>query len=488
MAITPRLELRQGQALVMTPQLQQAIKLLQMSSHELMAYVEQELVDNPLLERAEGEAGEVAGDAPAADTEVPEAAGDEPLDIDPALAFDEEPGGAALSDWPTARGGEGGDEAFEERLAERPKSLRAHLAEQVAIDIPDPGEAIVALALIDRLDDAGYLTQPVAEIAEELGAPPEQVASVLARVQRFDPAGLFAASLKECLALQLAEKDRLDPAMAQLVDNLELLARRDWAALKRLCAVDDADLKDMIVELKALNPKPAEAFGAVAVEIPPPDILMRATRKGGWLIELNPAALPRVIVNNRYVAELGAVASDKPAKEFLAERLQTASWLVRALDQRAQTILKVATELVKQQERFFAQGVAGLRPLVLRDIAEAISMHESTVSRVTANKTIATPRGTFELKYFFTSAIAASGGGEAHSASSVKSRIKALIDAENLRAVLSDDALVELLRREGIDIARRTVAKYREALRIPSSVQRRLDKGFIPTDSSAPAA
>ncbi|MSO71406.1 MAG: RNA polymerase sigma-54 factor [Alphaproteobacteria bacterium] len=483
MAITPRLELRQGQALVMTPQLQQAIKLLQMSSHELMAYVEQELVDNPLLERADGDGGdggESVPDAPAADTETPEAASDEPLDIDPALAFDEEPGGAGLSDWPAARGGGDGGEAFADRLAERPKSLREHLAEQVAIDLKDSAERIIALALIDRLDDAGYLVPPLAKIAGELGAALDQVAAVLARLKRFDPPGLFAGSLKECLALQLAEKNRLDPAMQALVDNLELLARRDWASLKRLCAVDDADLKDMIAELKCLNPKPAEAFGAVAVDIPAPDILMRATRKGGWLIELNAASLPRVIVNNRYAVDLGAHAADKPAKEFIAEKMQSASWLVRALDQRAQTILKVATELVKQQERFFAEGVAGLRPLVLRDIATAIEMHESTVSRVTANKMIATPRGTFELKYFFTSSIASSGGGEAHSASAVKSRIKALIDAENPRAVLSDDTLVEMLRREGIEIARRTVAKYREALRIPSSVQRRLDKGFMP--------
>jgi RNA polymerase sigma-54 factor len=326
--------------------------------------------------------------------------------------------------------------------------------------------------LIDMVDDAGYLTGDLPSVAEKLGAPLSDVETVLGIVQSFDPAGVCARSLNECLSIQLKELDRFDPAMQALVGRLDLLAKHDLAALRRICAVSDDDLTEMIAEIRALNPKPGLAFGSAMVQPIVPDIYVRSSADGGFLVELNSDTLPKVLVNQRYHAELSRTAKDT-AKTYLAENLQSATWLIRALDQRAKTILKVATEIVKQQDGFFVNGVRHLRPLNLKTVADAISMHESTVSRVTANKYVATSRGIFELKYFFTSAIAAADGGEAHSAEAVRDRIKQLIDAESADNVLSDDSIVDRLREAGVDIARRTVAKYREAMRIPSSVQRR---------------
>jgi len=299
---------------------------------------------------------------------------------------------------------------------------------------------------------------------------------VLAVLQTFDPPGVFARNLTECLAIQLKERDRHDPAMQALLQNLELLARRDLPALRKLCGVGEEDLADMIAEIRNLNPKPGLAFGSSTVQSVVPDVFVKAGPDGAWQVELNSDTLPKVLINQRYYAQVSKTTRNDKDKSYLAECFQTATWLVRALDQRAKTILKVSGEIVRQQDAFFAHGVEHLRPLNLKTVADAISMHESTVSRVTANKYMATSRGIFELKYFFTPAIAAADGGEAHSAEAVRHRIKQLIDAESSREVLSDDTIVDMLREAGIDIARRTVAKYREAMRIPSSVQRRREK------------
>jgi RNA polymerase sigma-54 factor len=326
------------------------------------------------------------------------------------------------------------------------------------------------------VDDTGYLVGDLASVAEKLGTTLPEVEAALAVLQGFDPLGVCARNLAECLAIQLRERDRFDPAMQALVGRLDLLAKHDLAALRRICGVGDDDLIDMIAEIRRLNPKPGLAFGTTMVQPIVPDVYVRPGPDGGFVVELNSDTLPKVLVNQRYQAELSKTAANESAKSYLAENLQSATWLIRALDQRAKTILKVATEIVKQQDAFFVHGVRHLRPLNLKTIADAISMHESTVSRVTANKYIATSRGIFELKYFFTSSIASADGGEAHSAEAVRYRIKVLIDAENAGNVLSDDSIVEQLRQAGIDIARRTVAKYREAMRIPSSVQRRRAK------------
>ncbi|MGO8916543.1 MAG: RNA polymerase factor sigma-54 [Stellaceae bacterium] len=477
MALSQRLDLRQTQALVMTPQLQQAIKLLQLSNMELSAFIEGELEQNPLLERDDAPADGAA--------ETPE----------PAAAADAE----EVERWQETAGSEGegnldlaGDPAaWQSRLARpqsgetlpgldqtlsRPTTLRDHLLAQLSVDISDPVDRVIGTHLVDMVDDAGYLQGELADVADRLDCAVARVEATLKLMQRFDPPGVFARHLAECLALQLADRDRLDPAMRALIDNLPLLASRNAPALMKLCGVDAEDLAEMVAELKALNPKPGLAFDQAAAEPVVPDVLVRP-QGAGFAIELNNDTLPRVLVNNRYYAEVQSAARSKADKDYLAERYQQANWLVKALHQRATTILKVSTEIVRQQEGFFRHGVQHLRPLVLRDIAEAIEMHESTVSRVTSNKYMASPRGIYELKYFFTSSIAATMGGESLSAEAVRFRIKALIDAE-AADVLSDDRIVEILLKEGIDIARRTVAKYREAMRIPSSVQRRRERSL----------
>jgi RNA polymerase sigma-54 factor len=490
------LELRQTQALVMTPQLQQAIKMLQLSNLELADYVDAEIEQNPLLERTEGdgedgapingngaEANGVALTAePTLLAEAP--AGDfsaEAVEQWNATAGADGDGssdfGSDTQPWRTRNGSGGGDDlpGFDQAAA-RPRTLREHLLEQIGADFSNQTDRVIAAYLLDQLDEAGYLRSDVADAAARLGCDPDRIKPVLARLQELDPPGVFARDLPECLALQLRDRNRLDPAMQTLLDNLPLLAARNAAALMRLCHVDADDFAEMIGEIKSLDPRPGLAFDPPQAQPIIPDILMRAQPDGGWIVELNAETLPRVLVNNRYYARVSRATRSKSEREYLTDRLQAANWLIKSLHQRATTILKVATEIVEQQDGFFRQGVQSLRPLILRDIADAIGMHESTVSRVTTNKYIATPRGLFELKYFFTSAIAASRGGEAHSAEAVRFRIRHLIDREPAETTLSDERIVELLQEEGVDIARRTVAKYREAMRIPSSVQRRREK------------
>lgn len=482
MALSQRLDLRQSQALVMTPQLQQAIKLLQLSHVDLAAFVEAEIEQNPLLERDDA----AAADAPAetvADRDGAERGGTEDTDLWREAAGSEGEGKLDLAGDPeawrnTATRPQGADDlpGLDQTLV-RPTTLRDHLSAQLAVDIADPAERLIGAHIIDLVDEAGYLTADLQGIADALGCEPARVEAVLARLQQFDPPGVFARSLAECLAIQLRERDRYDPAMQALVAHLPLLAQRDANALMRVCGVDAEDLAQMVAEIRALDPKPGLAFDPVTAAPVVPDVFLRPQPDGSWLVELNSDTLPRVLVNDRYYAEVSGAARSKAEREYLSERHQSANWLVKALHQRATTILKVAREIVRQQATFFHHGIEHLRPLVLRDIAEAIGMHESTVSRVTNNKYMATPRGTFELKYFFTAAIAASTGGIALSAEAVRFRIKTLIDAE-ARDVLSDDRIVQILLKEGVDIARRTVAKYREAMQIPSSVQRRRDKAM----------
>jgi RNA polymerase sigma-54 factor len=502
MALTQKLLLRQSQALVMTPQLMQAIKLLQLSHLDLATYVEGELERNPLLDRpaeeepVRGEEEPEAAlsdrdEAPATDwleerLETSRESMEERLDTDLNNVFpDDAPAAparmaeqpAAYSEWAGvgAGGRSEGDYNLEAFVSAEP-TLADHLAEQVSLTFTDPVDRMIAQYLVDLVDEAGYLVGSLSDVAEKLGALEARVEAVLARLQTFDPPGVCARNLTECLSIQLRERDRLDPAIAALIAHLDLLAKRDFAALRRICGVDDEDLVDMIGEIKRLNPKPGLAFSSTLVQPIVPDVFVRKGADGGWLVELNHDTLPKVLVNQTYYSKVSKTAKKDGEKSYLAECLQTATWLVRALDQRAKTILKVASEIVRQQDGFFINGVQHLRPLNLKTIADAIEMHESTVSRVTANKYMATSRGTFEMKFFFTSAIASADGGEAHSAEAVRHRIRQLIDAEKSSEILSDDTIVEELRKAGIDIARRTVAKYREAMRIPSSVQRRREK------------
>jgi RNA polymerase sigma-54 factor len=379
-------------------------------------------------------------------------------------------------EWPGGAGARDDGDYNLEAFVSTETTLADHLAAQLALAISDPARRMIGQYLIDMVDEAGYLVGDLDAVAEKLGAPRADVEAVLAVLQGFDPLGVCARTLTECLSIQLRERDRFDPAMRALVENLELLAKRDFAALRRLCGVGDEDIADMVAEIRRLNPKPGLAFGSTMVQPIVPDVFVRAGPDGAWIVELNSDTLPKVLINQRYYTQVSKTTRKDTDKTYIADCLQTATWLIRALDQRAKTILKVSTEIVRQQDAFFAHGVQHLRPLNLKTIADAISMHESTVSRVTANKYMATNRGIFELKYFFTSAIASADGGEAHSAEAVRHRIKQMIDAEPPADVLSDDSIVDKLREAGIDIARRTVAKYREAMRIPSSVQRRREK------------
>jgi RNA polymerase sigma-54 factor len=479
--------MRQGQSLVMTPQLQQAIKLLQLSNIELSAFVEEELERNPLLERDDREnepdTVELKEDGKRKELELDGSSHSEARD---AVDADNEAlnvsdskadlaGAGDSANWSGAnRGGsfEGGDYDAAANTS-REKSLAEHLHDQLSLSGCEPVRRMIAAHLIDLADDDGYMRTDLEEVASRLGVPHGEVEAALHILHGFEPAGIMARDLAECLALQLKERNRLDPAMTKLLDHLDRLAKHDYAALQSICEVDADDLDDMIAELRSLTPKPGLAYGTDNTRAIEPDVFVRENPDGSWRIELNTDTLPRVLVNQSYAAEISAVARSEEDKTFITECAQNASWLVKSLDQRARTILKVASEIVRQQDLFLAKGVAFLRPLNLKTVADAIDMHESTVSRVTSNKYVATPRGLFELKYFFTSAIPSAGGGEAHSAEAVRYRIKAMIDTETVEDVLSDDALVERLRHEGIDIARRTVAKYREAMNIPSSIQRR---------------
>ncbi len=487
MNIGPRLDLRQSQSLVMTPQLQQAIRLLALSNLEVESFIAEEIERNPLLEAGapeEGPAAEAAAEAP---DEPPSAddfgSGDAPLDLDvndenlhQDSASDRALDGGLGMEGLGGGGYEGEGPDFDS-FASDEVSLHGHLLSQAGERLSG-ADLIIAGQIIEQIDETGYLLASTLDLANRLGVPLAEVERVLAVVQSFDPTGVAARSLSECLALQAKEADRYDPAMARLIDNLDYLAKGNFNALKRICGVDDEDLGDMVRELRAYDPKPGCRFsgGSDRVEAAVPDVFV-ARRGFGWAIELNSATLPRLLVNRRYYAELTGGA-DRRSKAWLSECLASANWLMKALDQRARTIVKVCTEIVKQQDGFFRHGVAQLKPLTLRQVAEAIGMHESTVSRVTSNKYLACDRGLYELKYFFTSGVQSNDGGDAVSAEAVKSHIKALIAAEDPRAILSDDQLVELLRAKGFDIARRTVAKYREAIGLGSSVQRRRQKAM----------
>lgn len=478
MALGPRLDLRQTQSLVMTPQLQQAIKLLALSNLEIESFVAEALESNPLLEIGEVRR-EASGDTapePAEHDAAPGPDGEGALDIaDHALDPEAAPGDAG--DWSRA-GGEyaGGDELpdLENRSPGGP-TLAEHLSSQVGALAHDAREAIIASRIIHELDEAGYLQIELRHLAEDLDVPLAEVQRALDLVQSLDPTGVGARTLAECLALQAKEADRYDPCMVRLIDHLDLLASGDVVRLKRLCEVCDEDFADMLAELRGYDPKPGFAYGGAEAGGIVPDVLIEPIKAGGWAIRINEASLPKLVVNRDYYVELKEGARDKASRSWLNEHLNEADWLIRALDQRQKTILKTASEIVKRQEGFFRHGVSAMRPLTLREVAEAIEMHESTISRVTSNKYLSCPRGTFELKYFFSSGVAAADG-EGASSEAIKARIRALCDGEDAKKVLSDQALAELLQQEGFDLARRTVAKYREAIGIGSSAERRRQK------------
>ncbi len=495
MALAQRLQLRQGQSLVMTPQLQQAIKLLQLSNVELEEYVEAEIERNPLLVRGETQDGPETPDADKKSDRREEMRLDESNganeasqeldarhdDVYESDSPSEGSGGDSMSagpssqlDWSKAGSGKQRSEDFDlESITAEEKTLREHLRDQLATAGLNTADFLIGSRLIEETDEAGFMRGDIHEIARALGVEWEDIEAVLGVCHGFEPTGVMARNIQECIRLQLIERDRFDPAMAMLVDNLELAAKRDYKRLCDLCGVDQEDIVEMLAELRTLTPRPGAAFAGDAAPAVTPDVFVRETPNGAYSVELNADTLPRVLIDRAYYAEVAGMSKKEEDKQFLSECQASANWLVKSLDQRARTILKVAAEIVRQQDGFFVEGVRSLRPLNLKTVADAVEMHESTVSRVTSNKFMATPRGVFEMKYFFSASIPSVKGGEAHSAEAVRQRIKDMIDAEGRDAVLSDDQIVERLRVFGIDIARRTVAKYRESLRIPSSVERR---------------
>ena len=483
-------EMRQSQSLVMTQQLQQSIKLLQLSAVELQEFIDAEIEKNPLLSREEGESEAPAEDAEPVLAEKPESQTEVEMsgtDFSAGESLEDESyanewgQGEALSLGRVSAGEHRGGNAFDGEgegpdiagAAAHDKTLREHLIEQVHVDITDTAQLLIAEKLIDMLDEAGYLREDIAPLAEQLGVSATEIDVVIRKVQQLDPAGVFARDLTECIRLQLADKNRLDPVMERMLENLEMIGKGDLSGLRKLCGVDEEDFAEMLADIRRCNPKPASGFAYEDSQAVTPDVLVRKAKAGGWHIELNPEAMPRVLINRRYASEVHARKDDKEAKRFLSEQMANASWLVKALDQRAQTILKVAEEIVRQQDGFLKHGIRFLKPLVLKDIAGAIGMHESTISRVTTSKFMATPRGTLELKYFFTSSINSGAGGNDFSSKTVMYYIKELVEKEDPKAILSDDAIVQRLKDRNIDVARRTVTKYREEMGIPSSVVRR---------------
>lgn len=508
MGLSASLFLRQTQSLVMTPQLMQSIQLLQMTHFELNQFIAQELEKNPLLEIApsDGENGQDLGHSPSPDAadnsaaELDSSAGAGEWNEDTGLVINETFGEGLdsgfenvfpdditdrradapelLGQWKSMPGGDAGEDYDLEDFIAGDVGLRDLIHQQIPFLFKDAQDRLIAQQLADQLDDAGYLQADLTEFAERLGTDTLHVDRVLSSLQTLDPPGIFARSLSECLAIQLRHNNRLDPAMEALVRHLDLLAKRDFVTLRKICGVDGEDLIDMLAEIRKLNPKPGADFGGHVADVVAPDIVVRPALSGGWVVELNPDTLPRVLVNQTYFQQVSrGCPKNGEDYAFLSDCLQNANWLTRSLDQRAKTIMKVATEIVRQQDAFLMHGVDHLRPLNLKTVAEAIKMHESTVSRVTSNKYMLTPRGLFELKYFFTVSIgSAEEGGDSHSAEAVRHRIKALIAQEAPDAVLSDDDIVISLKQGGVELARRTVAKYREAMNIPSSVQRRREK------------
>ncbi|MEK6745604.1 MAG: RNA polymerase factor sigma-54 [Pseudomonadota bacterium] len=493
----PKLELRQGQSLVMTQALQQSIKLLQCNSLELREFVEQALEENPFLTQEEPEASET----PDSQLESPaKENSDEPREADfnsdenfSADMQADENFGESWDDNESIetdylrydQGSSGNSSGYDSEddarsIDDNPSagiSLREHLLEQLQVDVHEPAKRLIGAHLIDLVDDAGYIKEDLTPLCETFGVEMKEIDEVLAILQGFDPVGICARNLSDCLSLQLKEKNRLDPAMQKLLANLNLLADSKFDELQKKCGVDKEDLREMIAEIRKLNPKPGSGFIHEISQTLEPDIFVRRTPDGNWHIELNMGNFPKIMVNKRFYKKVTSETKNKKDKDYLSEQFGTANWLVRALEQRAQTMLKVASELVKQQDAFFRLGVRYMKPMTLKDIAAETGYHESTISRVTNGKYLLCPRGTFELKYFFTSSLArAQGGGEDFSSQTVKHFISEMIAKESADEILLDDDIVELLKERNITVARRTVAKYREALGIASSPKRKREK------------
>lgn len=477
------LQLKLSQHLTLTPQLQQSIRLLQLSTLELNAEVERMLQENPLLEKAEGDDDApppeypVAGAASSSEStaraereDQRNSATDAPERMESVDRADFENYSSGDSDWGGTGGGEDEDDSFSPQQVAT-SSLRDYLLGQLAVlNLPLRDRQIVAV-LIDVLDEDGYLHSSLEEIAElfpdELEIDPDELSIALKYLQSFDPVGIGARDAAECLALQLRALPETTPCRAEalmvVAEHLPLLAARDFAKLKRLLRVDDAGVRSVRALVMTLNPRPGASFAKTEANYVIPDVVVRKTR-GQWVASLNEAAMPKLRLNRIYADIL--TRNREASNQQLAAQLQEAKWLIRNVQQRFETILRVTQAIVERQRRFFEHGEVAMRPMVLREIAAMLGLHESTISRVTTQKYMLTPRGTYELKYFFGSHVATDTGGAA-SATAIRALIKQLVGAENPQAPLTDSKIANVLGDQGILVARRTIAKYREALQIP---------------------
>lgn len=493
MAVSNKLFLSQTQNLVMTPQLQQAIKLLQFSNIELSEFITKELEENPLLMEKETDPNSVTDHSPQDERKDKEdlwSVDDAEKKMDeentenlwtndsktdnPSYSNTEKTitnPSASYSDFNNTT------DIIEKTLANE-ISLRHHLLEQLSIDIEDPTDRLVGSILIDMVDEAGYIDKNIEDIAKIVNCDCIYLERLVQKLQQFDPVGVFARDLQECLTLQLREQNLLDSKMLLLLENLEMIASQSFDQLMDILDVEFDELKDMVMIIKELNPKPGFEFSHNEAQTVVPDLILTKMPDESWSVEINPDTLPKIAVDHGFYKQVSTSPQKKEEKKYLEERAQSANWLIRSLEQRTETILKVTAEIIRRQSDFFTHGVEYLKPLTLREVAEIVDMHESTISRVTTNKYISTPRGTFELKYFFSTSLSSNLGDDCHSALSVKQKIKDLIDKETIDNIYSDEKIAQILQEQNIDIARRTVAKYRESMNIPTSSVRKKSKKF----------
>ncbi|ACX86134.1 RNA polymerase factor sigma-54 [Pectobacterium parmentieri] len=470
------LQLRLSQQLAMTPQLQQAIRLLQLSTLELQQEIQLALESNPLLEQTdqhdEIESFEKA-DSDSLDTGEALEQRDMPEELPLDATWDE----IYSAGTPSGTGSDYRDEELPIYQGETTQTLQDYLMWQVELTPFSDTDAAIATSIVDAVDNTGYLTVPLEDILDSIGDDDvtlEEVEAVLKRVQRFDPVGVAARDLRDCLLVQLSQFDNRTPRLleARLIvsDHLDLLANHDFRSLIRVTRLKEEVLKEALALIQSLDPRPGQSINTGESEYVIPDVLVRKIQ-GVWVVELNTDSVPRLQINQQYAA-LGNSARNDSDGQFIRSNLQEARWLIKSLESRNDTLLKVTRRIVEQQQDFFEQGEEFMKPMVLADIAQAVDMHESTISRVTTQKFLHSPRGIFELKYFFSSHVNTDSGGEA-SSTAIRALVKKLIAAENPAKPLSDSKLTTLLSEQGIIVARRTVAKYRESLSIPPSNQRK---------------
>ena len=470
------LQLRLSQQLAMTPQLQQAIRLLQLSTLELQQELQQALERNPLLEQSDTHE----------ENHTRETQDSETLDTADALEQKEMPEELPLdASWdtiytagtPSGTSGDYIDDELPVYQGETTQTLQDYLMWQVELTPFSDTDRAIATSIVDAVDDTGYLTVPLEDILESMGDEEidiDEVEAVLKRIQRFDPVGVAAKDLRDCLLIQLSQFDKTTPWLeeARLIisDHLDLLANHDFRTLMRVTRLKEDVLKEAVNLIQSLDPRPGQSIQTGEPEYVIPDVLVRK-HNGHWTVELNSDSIPRLQINQHYASMCNNARNDGDS-QFIRSNLQDAKWLIKSLESRNDTLLRVSRCIVEQQQAFFEQGEEYMKPMVLADIAQAVEMHESTISRVTTQKYLHSPRGIFELKYFFSSHVNTEGGGEA-SSTAIRALVKKLIAAENPAKPLSDSKLTSLLSEQGIMVARRTVAKYRESLSIPPSNQRK---------------